>query len=212
MTHTVGGTIVLIDGPNLYGMAKSLGFDIDYKEWLKYWENHALSPVVRHYYFTAVAESDEYSSIRPLVDWLAYNGYTMVTKPTKSFVDDFGRNKVKGNMDVELAVTAMEMVRSGNVTDLVLVSGNGDFVPLVRAVKRMGVRVIVVSTIKSEPPMVADELRREADYFLDLDTMRVAIARKGARPEPRSDRRTSRTHERNRGNDNDEGDDLPDMP
>jgi uncharacterized LabA/DUF88 family protein len=101
-----------------------------------------------------------------LIDWLDYNGYAVVTKPAKEFVDSLGRRKVKGNMDIELAVDAMEM--AGTIDHIVLFSGDGDFRSLVEAVQRRGVRVSVVSTITTQPPMVADELRRQADEFIDL--------------------------------------------
>ena len=86
-----------------------------------------------------------------------------------------GRRKVKGNMDIELAVDAMEL--AGHVDQIVLFSGDGDFRPLVEAVQRRGVRVTVVSTISSQPPMVADELRRQADAFIDLVELQSKIVR-----------------------------------
>ena len=155
---------LFIDGANLYATAKSLGFDIDYKRLLK--EFQSRGRLIRAFYYTALVEDQEYSSIRPLIDWLDYNGYAVVTKPTKEFVDSLGRRKVKGNMDIELAVDAMEM--SEHIDQLVLFSGDGDFRSLVEAVQRKGVRVSVVSTITTQPPMVADELRRQADEFIDL--------------------------------------------
>ena len=155
---------LFIDGANLYATAKSLGFDIDYKRLLK--EFQSRGRLVRAFYYTALVEDQEYSSIRPLIDWLDYNGYAVVTKPTKEFVDSLGRRKVKGNMDIELAVDAMEM--SEHIDQLVLFSGDGDFRSLEEAVQRKGVRVSVVSTITTPPPMVADELRRQADEFIDL--------------------------------------------
>lgn len=155
---------LFIDGANLYATAKSLGFDIDYKRLLK--EFQSKGRLIRAFYYTALIEDQEYSSIRPLIDWLDYNGYAVVTKPTKEFVDSMGRRKVKGNMDIELAVDAMEM--AGTIDHMVLFSGDGDFRSLVEAVQRRGVRVSVVSTITTQPPMVADELRRQADEFVDL--------------------------------------------
>jgi uncharacterized LabA/DUF88 family protein len=130
---------------------------------------------VRAYYYTTIVEDPEYSAIRPLVDWLDYNGYTVVTKPTKEFLDESGRRRVKGNMDVELAVDAMEM--SEHVDEIVLFSGDGDFRSLVEAIQRRGVRVTVVSTISTQPAMVADELRRQADIFLDLIELQPRIGR-----------------------------------
>ena len=164
---------LFIDGPNLFATAKTLGFDIDYKRLLK--EFQSRGTLVRAFYYTAIIEDQEYTSIRPLVDWLDYNGYTVVTKPTKEFIDDSGRRRVKGNMDVELAVDAMEM--SAHVDEMVLFSGDGDFRSLVEAIQRRGVRVTVVSTISTQPAMIADELRRQADVFLDLRELQPRIAR-----------------------------------
>lgn len=131
--------------------------------------------MIRAFYYTALVEDQEYSPIRPLVDWLDYNGYTMVTKPTKEFTDASGRRKIKGNMDIELAVDLMEMAES--IDHAILFSGDGDFRSLVEAVQRKGVRVTVVSTVQSQPPMVADELRRQADHFTDLCDLSPNISR-----------------------------------
>src|ERR1700721_1684324 len=134
---------LFIDGANLYATAKTLGFDIDYKRLLK--EFQSRGTLVRAFYYTAIIEDQEYSSIRPLIDWLDYNGYTAVTKATKEFIDASGRRKVKGNMDIELAVDAMELAE--HVDQIVLFSGDGDFRSLVEAVQRRGVRVTVVSDL-----------------------------------------------------------------
>ena len=131
--------------------------------------------MLRAFYYTAVIEDQEYSSIRPLIDWLDYNGYTVVTKATKEYVDASGRRKFKGDMHVELAVNAMEL--AGRIDEMILFSGDGDFRSLVEAVQRRGVRVTVVSTISSQPPMIADELRRQADVFTDLVTLQAKIGR-----------------------------------
>jgi len=179
---------LFIDGANLYATAKSLGFDIDYKRLLREYQSRGY--LLRAFYYTAVIEDQEYSSIRPLIDWLDYNGYTVVTKATKEFVDQTtGRRKVKGSMDVELAVDAMEI--APYVDQIVLFSGDGDFRSLVEAVQRRGVRVVVVSTISTQPPMVADELRRQADQFVDILELQNKIGRDpGERPmrEPREPR------------------------
>jgi uncharacterized LabA/DUF88 family protein len=164
---------LFIDGANLYASAKSLGFDIDYKRLLR--EFQSKGRLIRAFYYTALVEDQEYSSIRPLVDWLDYNGYAVVTKAAKEFVDSTGRRKVKGNMDIELAVNAMEM--ADHIDHMVLFSGDGDFRSLVEAIQRKGVRVSVVSTVATQPPMVADELRRQADEFVDLVTLMPRIGR-----------------------------------
>ena len=167
---------LFIDGSNLYAAARALEFDIDYKQLLEFFKKD--SRLVRAFYYTALLEDQEYSPIRPLVDWLDYNGYTMVTKPAKEFTDPSGRRKIKGNMDIELAVDLMEMAE--NVDHAVLFSGDGDFRRVVEKVQRKGIHVTVVSTVQSNPPMIADELRRQADDFIDLKTIRSKIERKGS--------------------------------
>jgi len=164
---------LFIDGSNLYAAARALGFDIDYKRLLDLFG--AKGRLIRAFYYTALLDEQEYSPIRPLVDWLDYNGYTMVTKPTKEYTDATGRRKIKGNMDIELAIDVMEMAQY--LDHIVLFSGDGDFRRLVEAVQRKGVRVTVVSTIRSVPPMVADELRRQADNFVELQDLAPSIMR-----------------------------------
>ena len=176
---------LFIDGANLYATAKSLGFDIDYKRLLK--EFQGRGKLIRAFYYTALVEDQEYSSIRPLIDWLDYNGFSVVTKPTKEFIDALGRRKVKGNMDIELAVDAMEMAE--HLDHIVLFSGDGDFRSLVEAVQRKGVRVSVVSTNSTQPAMIADELRRQADEFIDLMQLAQKIGRDPSERTQRFDRR-----------------------
>src|ERR1700748_119918 len=176
---------LFIDGANLYSTAKTIGFDIDYKRLLR--EFQARGELVRAFYYTAIIEDQEFSSIRPLVDWLDYNGFAVVTKATKEFVDSTGRRKVKGNMDIELAVDAMEL--AAHIDEMFLFSGDGDFRSLVEAVQRRGVRVTVVSTISGQHPMIADELRRPADVFIDLVTLPPKVGRDTSeRPAPREPR------------------------
>src|SRR6202140_2986349 len=189
MSASVEKIALFIDGANLYATMKSLGFDIDYKKLLREFQSRGY--LVRAFYYTAVIEDQEYSSIRPLIDWLDYNGYTGATKATKEFVDQTGRRKVKGNMDIELAVDAMEIAE--HIDQMVLFSGDGDFRSLVEAMQRRGVRVTVVSTISTQPPMVADELRRQADVFLDIVELHPKIGRAppgGAPGDPREPRHT----------------------
>ena len=164
---------LFIDGANLYAAAKAVGFDIDYKRLLDHFASKGR--LIRAFYYTALIDDQEYSPIRPLVDWLDYNGYTMVTKPAKEFTDSTGRRKIKGNMDIEIAIDMMEMAEA--VDHIVLFSGDGDFRRLVEAVQRKGVRVTVVSTVRSVPPMAADELRRQADNFIELQELASTISR-----------------------------------
>lgn len=168
---------LFIDGPNLYSAARSLGFDIDYKNLLNVFRDKGT--LVRAFYYTALVEDQEYSPIRPLIDWLDYNGYTMVTKPAKEHTDAAGRRKIKGNMDIELAVDMMEM--APHIDHAVLFSGDGDFPRVVESLQRRGVRVTVVSTFRANPPMVSDELRRQADTFVELQDITKFIARESRR-------------------------------
>ena len=173
---------LFIDGANLYATARALGFDIDYKRLLDLFESQCR--LVRALYYTALVEDQEYSPIRPLIDWLDYNGYTMVTKPTKEFTDSSGRRKIKGNMDIELAIDVMEMAE--HLDHIVLFSGDGDFRRLVEAIQRRGRRVTVISTVRSQPSMVADELRRQADRFVDLVDLQPEIERALPADHPRA--------------------------
>jgi uncharacterized LabA/DUF88 family protein len=164
---------LFIDGANLHTTCKTIGFDVDYKRLLREFANRGT--LVRAFYYTAIIEDQEFSSIRPLIDWLDYNGYTVVTKAAKEFVDANGRHKIKGNMDIELAVNAMELAQ--HVDQIVLFSGDGDFRSLVEALQRRGVHVTVISSISTRPPIIADELRRQADVFTDVAELRNKIGR-----------------------------------
>lgn len=168
---------LFLDGANLYAAAKALSLEIDYKRLLAMFRSQ--SYLVRALYYTAIIEDQEYSSIRPLIDWLDYNGYKMVTKPAKEFYDDSGRRKIKGNMDIELAVDALEMVP--HMDHMVLFSGDGDFRSLVEAIQRQGRKVTVVSTTSTQPSMIADELRRQADHFIDLVEFEGTVCRPASR-------------------------------
>ena len=164
---------LFIDGANLYSAARGLNFDIDYKKLYDMFDQKCR--LVRAFYYTALIEDQEYSPIKPLVDWLDYNCYHMVTKPAKEFTDSMGRRRIKGNMDIELAIDMLQMAE--HIDHAVLFSGDGDFRRLVDAVQHKGVRVSVVSTVRSSPPMVADELRRQADRFIDLAELIPSISR-----------------------------------
>lgn len=178
-TERVG---LFIDGANLYATARSLNFDIDYRKLLDYFRSQA--KLVRANYYTAMMEDADYSPIRPLVDWLDYNGFSVVTKPTKEFTDSTGRRKIKGNMDIEIAVDIMDL--AGELEHVVLFSGDGDFRRLVEAVQRKGLRVTVVSTLKTKPPMVADDLRRQTDVFVEIMSLSEQIGRAGGQRKQRA--------------------------
>jgi len=167
-------TALFIDGANLYAATRSLGFDIDYRRLLDFFSSK--TTLVRAYYYSALLETEEYSPLKPLTDWLAYNGYALVTKPAKEFTDAMGRRRIKGNMDIELAIDMLEL--SPRLDHAVLFSGDSDFRRLVEAVQRRGVRVTVISSIKTSPPMIADELRRQADQYIELADIAAGFVRK----------------------------------
>jgi uncharacterized LabA/DUF88 family protein len=172
---------LFIDGANLYSASRNLGFDVDYRNLLEYFRK--LGNVVRAYYYAAVLETEDYSPLKPLTDWLAYNGYALVTKPAKEYTDAAGRRRVKGNMDIELAVDMLEL--APKLDHVVLFSGDSDFRRLVEAVQRKGVRVSVVSSVRTSPPMVADELRRQCDHFLELMEIAPEFTRRQTEPRQR---------------------------
>jgi uncharacterized LabA/DUF88 family protein len=164
---------LFIDGANFYAAARTLGFDVDYRKLLDEFQKRGR--LIRASYYTAILEDVEYSPVRPLADWLDYNGFNVITKPAKEFTDAMGRRRIKGDMDIEIAVDMLEL--SAHVDHIVLFSGDGDFRRLVEAVQRRGPRVSVVSSIKTSPPMIADELRRQADTFIDLADLIGLIGR-----------------------------------
>ena len=194
-----------IDGANLYATAKALGFDVDYKKLLR--ELESRGNLLRAFYYTAIFEDQEYSSIRPLVDWLDYNGYRLVTKAAREYTDAQGRKRWRGDMDVEIAVDMMEMA-AGGADHLVLFSGDGDFRALVEAVQRRGARVTVVSTVKSQPPMASDDLRRQADNFVDLADLSEIIGRPSRLPRFIQESRAERDHRREHGHEDERENDL----
>jgi uncharacterized LabA/DUF88 family protein len=173
---------IFIDGANLYATSRTLGFDIDYRRLLDDFREKGY--LVRAVYYTALVEDQEYSSIRPLIDWLDYNGYKVVTKPVKEFTDAQGRRRTKGNMHIELVVDALELAE--HIDHFVLFSGDGEFRYLVEALQRKGKKVTVASTVKTKPPMIADDLRRQADHFMELANLSKSVRRDPAERPPRA--------------------------
>ncbi len=165
---------LFIDGANLHSTIKQLSFDIDYKKLLKFFQSKGR--LVRTLYYTAVSDDPDYSALKPLLDWLDYNGYSLVTKPAKTFVDANGVKSIKGNMDIELVVDALEM--ADHLDHIIIFSGDGDFRALVKSLQSKGCRVSVISSTKTKPSMVADELRRQVDHFVELSDLESEIGKK----------------------------------
>ena len=182
--HSNEKAALFIDGANLYAASRSLGFDVDYRRLLDFFGTRV--NLIRAYYYSALLDTEEYSPLKPLTDWLAYNGYTLVTKPAKEFTDASGRRRIKGNMDIELAIDMLEMAPF--LDHVILFSGDSDFRRLVEAAQRRGVRVSVISTIKTSPPMIADELRRQADQFVELAEISPEFTRRQTEPRQRINR------------------------
>ena len=178
---TVERTALFIEGPSLYTASRSLGFDVDYRELLKVFSSKG--HLIRAYYYSAILENDEYSPLKPLTDWLAYNGYTLVTKPAKEFTDATGRRRIKGDMGVEIACDMLEL--APRLDKAFLFSGDADYRRLIEAMQSKGVRIAVVSSLRTAPAMVADRLRRQADEFVELANIAPSITRRQVEPRVR---------------------------
>lgn len=167
-------TAVLIDGANLFATAKNLGFDIDFKLLKSKLEEKY--NVHRIYYYTALVEQDgEKILLKPLVDWLTYNGFMLITKSARVMINREGVKKIKGNMDVEIAVDAMNIANLPGMTDIVFFTGDGDFRYLVEDIQRKGVKVTIFSSIITNTAMIADNLRKQCDEFIELDSWKDRI-------------------------------------
>ncbi len=198
---------LFIDGANLSATARSLNFDIDYHKLLNHFRSQGR--LIRANYYTAMMEDADYSPIRPLVDWLDYNGFSVITKPTKEFTDAQGRRKIKGNMDIEIAVDIMQL--APELDHVVLFSGDGDFRRLVEAIQRKGLRVTVISTLKTKPPMVADDLRRQTDQFIDILSLSNEFGRAGGERKPRLQAQNERLDDENDGYNSSDADERDDF-
>ena len=174
-------TVLFIDGSNFYAAARALNMDVDYARMRAYFAQD--TNLLRACYYTALPEDQEYSPLRPLIDWLDYNGYSVISKLTREFTDpDTGKRRVKGNMDMEIALDMLRL--APHIDHAILFSGDGDFCRLLEDVQGTGVRVTVVSTTRTSPPMAADSLRRMADNFVEMESIRELIVRP---PRPQSD-------------------------
>lgn len=174
-------TSVFIDGSSLYYTAKSLGFEVDYRRLLRYFKSG--SRLLRAHYYAAIPETEDYSPLKPLTDWLAYNGYMLVTKAAREFTDQSGRRRLKGNMDVELAIDLMEL--ADHMDHAVIFSGDADLRRAVEAIQRRGVRVTAISSLRSSPSLIGDDLRRQVDQFVELGDIASEFTRRQSEPQTR---------------------------
>ncbi len=165
---------LFIDGANFYAALRALDIEVDYSKLLD--EFRKRGRLVRANYYTALIEDQEFSPLKKMVDWLDYNGFNVITKSAKEYIDPTnGRKRVKGNMDVDITVDALQAAPW--LDHIILFSGDGDFCPLVKAIQSKGVRVSVVSTTYSNPPVASDELRRVADSFIELNDLAPLLTR-----------------------------------
>ena len=168
---------LFVDGQNFYVTQKVLSFEVDYKQLLTLFRSRA--HLIRAYYYTTLNEDLEFVSIKPLVDWLGYNGYSVVTKPARFFVDSSGQKRARTSSLIDIAVEAMRIADS--VDHIVLMTGDGELCSLVSALQDRGKRVMVISTLESSSGLVSDDLRRRADQFVDLASLQPLIGRRSTR-------------------------------
>lgn len=171
-------TALFIDGASLHHAARNLGFEVDFRSLRTLFEEN--TDFQRAYYYAAMPETDDYSPLKPLTDWLAYNGYYLITKPAREFTDGTGRRRVKGNMDVEL--TADLLLQAPRLDHAVIISGDSDLRRAVEAAQGLGTRVSVISSLRTSPPMIGDDLRRQTDTFIELADVAYYFTRRSTEP------------------------------
>lgn len=164
---------VLIDGPNFHHAARALALEVDYRRLRDEFQRRGRLMALS--YYTVMPDGETYTTLRPLIDWLGYNGYRTVSRVVRETSDTHGSRRGRSAIDMEIAIDALDL--AARIDHIVLASGDGVFVPLVRALQRRGLRVSVIATLRAEQPMLADELRRAADSFVDIEDLRPLIAR-----------------------------------
>ncbi|MXV44083.1 NYN domain-containing protein [Saccharibacter sp. 17.LH.SD] len=169
-------TSLFINGASLHHAARNLGFEVDFLALRALFEQH--SSFQRAFYYAAMPETEDYSPLRPLTDWLAYNGYHLVTKTAREFTSHSGQRRVKGNMNVELAVDLIE--QGPRLDHAVIISGDSDLRRAVEAIQTRGTRVTVISSVKTTPPMIGDDLRRQTDHFVELSDIAHRFTRRNS--------------------------------
>ncbi len=171
-THNgIDRVAIFIDGENIHYSAKHLNMRLDYlKLCSKLAGNRRL---VRSYFYTAVSNQSEGKI--DFINFLKLNGFSVITREIKSFNDgDHSTRNVRGSLDMEMAIDALEM--SNKLDTVILCTGDGDFKPLVTALGRKGVHVEVCALRE----MTSTELIATADVYTDLASLKDDIALAGA--------------------------------
>lgn len=168
---------MLIDGPSIYQICRSLDVEIDYQALRSIFADAGY--LVQARYYTTILNDQLYSPLRPLIDWLSYNGFIVVTRTMKAGQDSEQCRRLDHGIVVALAVDAIEI--SSRLDHVILFTGNGDFLRLVQLLQRRTVRTTVVGTVNGPSSMSSDELRRQADTFVDLRAL-VPFVGRGPRP------------------------------
>lgn len=191
-TTPYGRFALFIDGSNFYHTLRDLNLHVDYKRLLAYFSERGT--LVQACYYTALlGEGQSPEWLIRLTDWLAYNHYTVCTREARSFrrrvqAEDgnwIWVNEIRGSIHVELTVDMMTL--APYLDTALLFSGDGNYQYLIQAVQRTGCRVIVVSSETTAESTVADELRRQADGFIELATISDEISMPPRPPRPASD-------------------------
>src|SRR5437660_819895 len=133
---------LFVDAGNLAFMQKQLNIRIDFDMFLKFFKTRRTTVVYAGYYTAVKQDRNGNRPLQPLLDFVGDHGYSLVTKPTKSYTQDDGIEIIKGNMDVELTCDVLELTEF--VDRVILVTGDGDFSELVRRVIKQGVPVTIV--------------------------------------------------------------------
>lgn len=194
---------VFIDGWNFrYATYESFGLRVDYTKLLRYFAENTV--LVRAYFYTGEWDDSAISRYARITSpddpltkqremeqqrdgerafwrFLNRNGYRVVRKPVRVMTpDEEGTPKMKADLDLEIAIDMLTLAEKCD--RIVLVSGDGDFAPLVDAVAKRGVRVAVVSTQADEAfrnarYRASDDLLDAADEFIPIESIRKFIER-----------------------------------
>ena len=167
-------TSIFIDGRSLFHTARKLDFEVDLSKFSQYFASKF--QLVRCSYYTPVSE--ERTPLHNILDWLSYNGFTV---STRVFSPDNHPPSISSLMSVDIIEQTLGNGYAGDepyaLQHVVIVSGDGDYCPVVKFLKSRSIRVSVMSSLETEPLSISEELRRLADNFIELDDLRSELER-----------------------------------